>query len=42
MFLFADLLCCSAVFPIFYGIFKEDIDENKESIRDLENKVFKR
>jgi len=21
---------------------KEDIDENKESIRDLENKVFKR
>ena len=27
MFLFADLLCCAAVFPIFYGMFKEDIDE---------------
>ena len=27
MFLFADLLCCAAVFPIFYGMFKEDINE---------------
>jgi len=27
MFLFADLLCCAAVFPIFYGMFKGDIDE---------------
>ena len=26
-FLFADLLCCAAVFPIFYGMFKGDIDE---------------
>ena len=27
MFLFADLLCCAAVFPIFYGMFKGDVDE---------------
>jgi len=27
MFLFADLLCCAAVFPIFYGMFKSDVDE---------------
>jgi hypothetical protein len=27
MFLFADLLCCAAVFPIFYGMFKGDINE---------------
>jgi SSS family solute:Na+ symporter len=25
MFLFADLLCCSAVFPIFYGMFNKNI-----------------
>jgi SSS family solute:Na+ symporter len=25
MFLFADLLCCSAVFPIFYGLYKGNI-----------------
>jgi Na+/proline symporter len=28
MFLFADLLCCAAVFPIFYGMFKGDTNEN--------------
>ena len=27
MFLFADLLCCAAVFPIFYGMFKGDVNE---------------
>ena len=27
MFLFADLLCCAAVFPIFYGMFKRDVSE---------------
>ena len=27
MFLFADLLCCAAVFPIFYGMFRGDVDE---------------
>ena len=27
MFLFADLLCCAAVFPIFYGMFKGDANE---------------
>lgn len=27
MFLFADLLCCSAVFPIFYGMFKGDLSK---------------
>ena len=27
MFLFADLLCCAAVFPIFYGMFKNDVSE---------------
>ena len=27
MFLFADLLCCAAVFPIFYGMFKSDVSE---------------
>jgi len=27
MFLFADLLCCAAVFPIFYGMFKGDTNE---------------
>jgi Na+/proline symporter len=27
MFLFADLLCCAAVFPIFYGMFKQDANE---------------
>ena len=27
MFLFADLLCCAAVFPIFYGMFKSDVNE---------------
>ena len=27
MFLFADLLCCAAVFPIFYGMFKGDVSE---------------
>jgi len=26
MFLLADLLCCAAVFPIFYGMFKQDIN----------------
>jgi SSS family solute:Na+ symporter len=25
MFLFADLLCCAAVFPIFYGMYKGDV-----------------
>ena len=25
MFLFADLLCCAAVFPIFYGMFNKSI-----------------
>ena len=27
MFLFADLLCCSAVFPTFYGMFKGDLSK---------------
>ena len=27
MFLFADLLCCSASFPIFYGMFKGDLSK---------------
>jgi len=27
MFLFADLLCCSAVFPVFYGMFNENISK---------------
>jgi len=27
MFLFADLLCCAAVFPVFYGMFKGDANE---------------
>ena len=27
MFLFADLLCCAAVFPIFYGMFKGDVND---------------
>ena len=27
MFLFADLLCCSAVFPIFYGMFNKNISK---------------
>ena len=29
MFLLADLLCCAAVIPVFYGMFKKDIDETK-------------
>jgi len=28
MFLFADLLCCSAVFPVFYGMFNKNISKN--------------
>jgi Na+/proline symporter len=32
MFLFADLLCCAAVFPIFYGMFKGDINEKLSMI----------
>jgi Na+/proline symporter len=27
MFLFADLLCCSAVFPVFYGMFNKNISK---------------
>jgi|TARA_B100000767_G_scaffold274332_1_gene306968 Na+/proline symporter len=27
MFLFADLLCCAAVFPVFYGMFNENISK---------------
>ncbi len=27
MFLFADLLCCSAVFPVFYGLFDKNISK---------------
>jgi SSS family solute:Na+ symporter len=27
MFLFADLLCCSAVFPIFFGMFNKHISK---------------
>jgi len=26
MFLLADLLCCAAAFPVFYGMFKQDIN----------------
>ena len=26
LFLLADLLCCAAVFPVFYGMFKQDVD----------------
>jgi Na+/proline symporter len=29
MFLLADLLCCAAVIPVFYGMFKKDIDGTK-------------
>jgi Na+/proline symporter len=27
MFLFADLLCCSAVFPVFYGMYNKNISK---------------
>jgi len=27
MFLFADLLCCAAVFPVFYGMFNQNISK---------------
>ena len=27
MFLFADLLCCAAVFPVFYGMFNKNISK---------------
>tara|TARA_Y100001970_G_scaffold251334_1_gene324050 strand:- start:36403 stop:37830 length:1428 start_codon:yes stop_codon:yes gene_type:complete len=29
LFLLADLLCCAAVFPLFYGFFKKNISESK-------------
>jgi SSS family solute:Na+ symporter len=34
MFLFADLLCCSAAFPVFYGLYKENIS-NKVTLYSI-------
>jgi Na+/proline symporter len=40
MFLFADLLCCAAVFPIFYGMFKGDVDEKLSLISVIIGLIF--
>ena len=32
MFLLADLLCCAAAIPVFYGMFKKDIDGTKTAV----------
>jgi Na+/proline symporter len=40
MFLFADLLCCAAVFPIFYGMFKGDINGKLSLISVIVGLVF--
>ena len=40
MFLFADLLCCAAVFPIFYGMFKGDVNEKLSLISVIIGLIF--
>ncbi len=35
LFLLADLLCCAAVFPVFYGFYKKKINEKKTIISIL-------
>ena len=40
MFLFADLLCCAAAFPIFYGMFKGDVNERLSLISVIIGLIF--
>ena len=40
MFLFADLLCCTAAFPIFYGLYKGDISSKATFYSILAGLIF--
>ena len=40
MFLFADLLCCAAVFPIFYGLYKGNISNKVTFYSILTGLIF--
>jgi hypothetical protein len=40
MFLFADLLCCAAVFPIFYGMFNKNITKKLGFYSVLSGLIF--
>ena len=40
MFLLADLLCCAAAFPVFYGMFKDNISEKNTIIAIISGLIF--
>jgi len=40
MFLFADLLCCAAAFPIFYGLYKGDVSSKVSFYSILAGLIF--
>ena len=40
MFLFADLLCCAAAFPIFYGLYKGDVSSKVSFYSILVGLIF--
>jgi len=40
MFLLADLLCCAAAVPVFYGMFKDNISQNNTIIAIISGLIF--